>query len=74
MPLFTVAIIEPELKATYQGDKSRDEQIILPPTALLAPNIEGAKVAAIAQAVSEAPKREGTTDSRRWEVYATPFE
>lgn len=72
MILFMVAITEPALPAKYEKDEARPEQIVLPPTSLLANNIESAKTQAVVKATIET-KGLVKTDPTRWEVHARPF-
>lgn len=68
--LFQVAVIEPELVDT-NSEKIRDEQVILDIQSMIAPDAEGAKIAAILAAKERVTGQ--TTDPKRWKVIVKPF-
>lgn len=85
MPLFLVAVTEPDL--IIAGALVRGEQIILPPTPLMAANGESAKIQGVllaSQRIQSTSTQTGVasqriqstsiqTDEKRWEVHARPF-
>ena len=67
MPLFEVAIILPQKLGTTEP-----EEIILTPTPVLAPDLEGAKVLAVAMASTKSTLADPVRQAR-WKVLARPF-
>ena len=68
MPLFEVAIVDPALAAS-----NKPEELILPPTPVLAPDLDGAKVVAVHTAVFEKNREAPSSVIARWRVLARPF-
>lgn len=68
MSLFEVAIILPRKPGTTDPEK-----IILMPTPVLAPDLEGAKVLAAVMASTTSSLKDDPDEVSRWKVLARPF-